>query len=154
MNASTGTVDYDGRMFADKKKFGGLGVINLKIFNRVLLSKWRWKLYSNASDPWCKLINSIHPTSHWRMKHTHKASSLFWKGLEAVQDTFQLLIRYKVSNGTMIFFWEDSWLHTHSLKDLFPQLYIRALTSNSSVAKMLNGPIDNKSFATYTKTAG
>jgi len=40
----------------------------------------------------------------------------------------------KVGNGCKISFWEDKWLRSHSLKDLFPELAGIAVQQNVSVA--------------------
>ena len=105
------------------KQFGGLGVINLKVFSRILLEKWWWKLYTNVSDSWCKLLNTLHPNHQWRLRQVHKSPSAFWEGLEAVQNIFQQLIKYSANNGNRALFWKDCWIYHRPLKDLCPNWY-------------------------------
>ena len=72
------------------KKFGGLGVINLRDFNTSLLLKWR-KLFDDPTRKWVMLVShSYCPlTMWWCGRCINKASSSpSWKGVSTVKDIF------------------------------------------------------------------
>ena len=42
------------------KQLGGLGVINTKLLNTCLLTKWWWRYFREENSPWMQLINKIY----------------------------------------------------------------------------------------------
>ena len=59
------------------KDFGGLGVINTRVFNESILMKWVWRIYNcSEDDPCCRLL---------RQKYLKRKSLLNYKGSKGSQ---------------------------------------------------------------------
>ena len=85
------------------KKFGGLGIINLRDFNKALLLRLWWKLLSELNRKWALLVShSYRPlTGWWSDRCTNgTSSSPFWKGIRSVKDIFfSLASRWRLGVG-------------------------------------------------------
>ena len=65
--------------------FGGLGIIDLKIFNMALLGKWIWRLGTDKGGLWKEILVSKY--GGWRCLREEgksRKSSLCWKDLKKV----------------------------------------------------------------------
>ncbi|GKC45794.1 hypothetical protein Tco_1063516 [Tanacetum coccineum] len=95
---------------------GGLGVGSLKAFNKVLLLKWRWRLFQNPNALWVHVVKAIHgdeasvdlrgcqTNGVWAsivgtINHLHSS------GIVPLNS-----IRFKVGDGSSIRFWNDTWI--------------------------------------------
>jgi len=125
------------------KEQGGLGIQNLEIQNKCLLSKWLFKLL-NENGTWQELIRNKYIKNKTLSQVTKKpGDSHFWMGLMGVKEQFLRLGRFKVSDGSQIRFWEDRWLGGAPLKEVYPSLYNIARRKQSIVAEVLrSGPIN------------
>ncbi|GJU50818.1 RNA-directed DNA polymerase, eukaryota, reverse transcriptase zinc-binding domain protein [Tanacetum coccineum] len=96
---------------------GGLGVGSLKAFNKALLLKWRWRLFQNPNALWVHVVKAIHgdeagvdlrgcqTNGVWAsivgtINHLHSS------GIVPLNS-----IRFKVSDGSSIRFWNDTRGH-------------------------------------------
>ena len=109
---------------------GGLGVINIKLFNVSLLGNWIWKLGNSKGALWKEVLDSKY--GGWRnMKWpiSNKNESFWWRELKAIWsmkqwgEKFDDHIKWEVGNGKGIMFWEDSWVGNFVLKNKFPRLF-------------------------------
>ena len=119
-----------------RKKFGGLGIINLRDFNRAILVKWWWKLFDELGSKWVSLLShSYRSSTGWLSdKNINEGfASLFWKGLRSVKDIFFSGVAMTVNDGRGTRFWVDRWCSKVPLEKLFPQLYARALDPSGTV---------------------
>lgn len=125
---------------------GGLGIPNLEIQNKCLLSKWLFKLL-NEDGLWQELIRNKYlkekPLGCCQKRAT---DSHFWKGLMSIKDTFLGLGSFKIKDGSQTRFWCDTWLGNKPLKDRFPSLFNIVRRKNDSVAKVLSSSPLNISF--------
>ena len=72
-----------------RKEFGGLGIINLRDFNKALLLKWWWKLFDDSKRIWTMLVSqSYRPSSGWWSEQCINRASSFWKGMASIKDIF------------------------------------------------------------------
>jgi len=105
------------------KDQGGLGIMDLEVQNKCLLSKWLYKLI-NEDGVWQQLLrkkylkNKTIDEVKWKPGDSH-----FWLGLMKVKDHFLNLSIFNLYNGTQCRFWEDKWLGNVSHKDQFSSLY-------------------------------
>ena len=105
------------------KDQGGLGVENLELKNKCLLSKWLFKLM-NEQGVWQELIYNKYIKDKTLSQVSAKPTdSPFWKGLMKVKDDFFQRGSMEVGNGLNTRFWEDSWLKDEPLSVQYPSLY-------------------------------
>nr|GEY85933.1 RNA-directed DNA polymerase, eukaryota, reverse transcriptase zinc-binding domain protein [Tanacetum cinerariifolium] len=94
---------------------GGLGVGNLKAFNKDLLLKWRWRLFQNLNTLWVHLVKAIHGEQacvDLRGSQTNGVwasivgtiNRLYSSGIVPLNS-----IRFKVGDGSSIRFGKDTW---------------------------------------------
>ena len=87
------------------KEQGGLGIQNLDLQNKCLLSKWLFKL-CNEEGTWQELIRNKYLKNKTLSQIEKKNGfSQFWNGLLGVKDIFLSLGKFKLDNGTQIRFW-------------------------------------------------
>src|SRR6185503_17897437 len=91
---------------------GGLGIQNLDIQNKCLLSKWLFKLV-NEEGLWQDLLRNKYLKNKILSQVQKKAGdSQFWMGLLTIKDQFFGLGKFHIKDGKQIMFWEDTWLGT------------------------------------------
>lgn len=93
------------------KNWGGLGIMNLKLFNMALLLRWWWKAYHDKDCLWTVTVRLLrrrggnaHQTAVWLV-----GGSFFWKQLQSLKHLFERSIEWKIGSGNSISFWFDSW---------------------------------------------
>ena len=105
------------------KDQGGLGIQNLDIQNKCLLSKWLFKLL-NEDGTWQELLRNKYIKDKTLGSCVKKPTdSHFWKSLMNVKDVFMDFGSFKVLDGSQTRFWIDTWLGNKPLKDRFPSLF-------------------------------
>ena len=105
------------------KDQGGLGIINTQIMNECLLVKWIWKITKGSNDTWYKLLEVKYMSDGNFFSSKCKGTSQFWQGLHKVKHLFKWGAMHKVGDGSLTFFWGDTWLGQLPLKTLFPELF-------------------------------
>lgn len=109
------------------RKDGGLGVKDLLIFNKALLSKWLWRFLTDDNSLWIKVIKSRFGELQWSRGGERKLSGnrartgwwkmivagvtgrdgqWFWDGMEEV-----------LGDGSRANFWDGFWSGEKPLKD-------------------------------------
>ncbi|KAG7950083.1 hypothetical protein I3843_13G094100 [Carya illinoinensis] len=116
---------------------GGLGVRNLRVFNRALLGKWLWRFAREPDSLW-KLVIEKKYGSLWGEWCTREVSGAhgvgLWKHIRRGWEVFNRFVKLQVGTGTMIKFWSDVWCDSRALKDLYPSLFQLASVKDLSVA--------------------
>lgn len=118
------------------KNQGGLGILNSKLMNVALLTKWIWKLSQNASGLWVDLLKAKYFPNGNFFKATQRGST-FWNGIQAVKPAFALGAQFHVQNRKSKRLWLDSWLGSEPLWMEFQSLYELATDTDISVAGAL-----------------
>jgi len=107
---------------------GGLGIINIKLFNVALLGKWIWRMGSSEDGLWKEVLESKY--GGWRslkVSNPYRYGSLWWKDLKKVwaskdwEDKFEDRVKWELGNGKSILFWEDVWVGNIALKGKFSE---------------------------------
>ncbi|EMS49590.1 U-box domain-containing protein 4 [Triticum urartu] len=129
------------------KDQGGLGIENLEVKNICLLSKWLFKLSSEAEATWAQILRNKYPHAKILAQVTVRPSdSPFWKGLMRVKQLFFNKTRFIVGNGANTRFWEDTWLGDNPLALQYPTLYNIVQRREAYVATVLQSTLLNISF--------
>jgi hypothetical protein len=117
---------------------GGLGVEVLDIKNKCLLSKWLFKIL-NEEGVWQELLHNKYLHGKTLSQVTAKPTDTqFWKGLMRVKEDFFSRGSFKIGNGHMARFWEDTWLGDLPLAIQYPSLYNIVRRKNVLVADVLS----------------
>jgi len=130
-------------LICQPKLRGGLGVQNLDIQNKCLMSKWLFKL-CNEDGLWHQLLRNKYIRDKTLGNCSKKPTdSHFWKGLMNVKTEFMRYGRFNLMDGTQIKFWEDTWLGNQPLGVRFPALFNIVRRKHDSVATVLSSiPLD------------
>ena len=130
-------------MVCKPREFGGLGIIDPKLFNLALLGKWIWRLGSAEGGLWKEVLISKY--GGWRsLGENGKGSScsLWWKDLKEVWSpkgwgrSFEDGFKRKVGDGKKILFWKDRWLNGETLKNAFPRLFSISSSKDAKLSKL------------------
>ena len=116
---------------------GGLGIRNVRKFNKALLGKWLWR-YAHEEDAWWRSVlvakyGSIQ--GGWRSRAITESHGVgLWKFICMGWRNFKWHFRFDPGVGSKISFWEDIWCGESSLKDRFPGLFSIARFKEASIA--------------------
>lgn len=125
-----------GKWFANKRKKGGLGVINLEMQNQALLMKNLDKFFNKKDIPWVHLVWEKHYTNG-RLPSAVKKGSFWWRDTLKLLQKFKEMALIQVKDGQSCLFWKDKWL-IKILEQQFPQLYSFAKNKAITVSRALN----------------
>ncbi|WCJ37950.1 Retrovirus-related Pol polyprotein from type-1 retrotransposable element R2 [Euphorbia peplus] len=107
------------------KKEGGLGILDLKSWNKAAIGKHIWDIISEKSSLWAKWIiaNKLKKLSFWGITKPLEAS-WSWRKLVQLRECFRGKFSYSLGDGTSFRFWTDPWMSGSSLIDKFPSIDI------------------------------
>lgn len=107
------------------RNMGGRGILNIQTFNKALLAKWWWKIYTGHQGCWSKIIHLNYlirgPRNQWGMVPQNK--SFFWAGITLIIPSFKICTSKSVRNGATTLFWYHNCLEGRAPKDLWPKLF-------------------------------
>lgn len=93
------------------KELGGLNFRDLELFNKALLAKQVWRLFTNPSLLVSKVIQGRYAHRLSLLNAPIKANcSVFWRGFVWVRDLLISGIRKRIGNGHSTFFLKDLWI--------------------------------------------
>jgi hypothetical protein len=102
-----------------QKDNGALGVIDIRVMNISLLTKWRWRLLDGEKALWKSvLIKKYGDKVECIIEGTNlvwpRHSSLWWKEVVKLgdfggNDWFNMVVKRKIGNGMTTSFWNDRW---------------------------------------------
>ncbi|KAH0751395.1 hypothetical protein KY285_004543 [Solanum tuberosum] len=120
------------------KKSGGLGIKNLGLQNRCLLSKWLWRFGKEGQALWKDVIVSKYgQTDSWTSNTVTSTYGVsVWRSIRNLWPKLARNICYKVGEGTRILFWKDKWIGQNSLMEDFADLYSLCDNPEASIAEM------------------
>ena len=105
---------------------GGLGICNLRLFNRALLGKWLWRFGNEREALWRQVILSKYGSllGVWTSGTILGPYGVgLWKNIWKDWVRFSRFLRFEVGDGTQIKFWTDIWCGTGLLKEAYLELY-------------------------------
>ena len=116
----------------------GLGIENLEVKNRCLLSKWLYKLSVESEATWAQILRNKYLHSKTLSQVTVRPTdSPFWKGLMRVKSVFFNRTKFIIGDGNNTRFWEDTWLGETPLALQYPSLYNIVQRRDALVATVL-----------------
>ena len=122
------------------KDKGGMGILNLSIQNRALLSKHLSKFYNKVDNPWVSLIWNTYYDGV--VPHgTVLCGSYWWKDILKLNKAFRLYSEVTINMGDSVLFWFDAWVFLGSsipLRERFPRLFSFVIDDKVSVREVIN----------------
>lgn len=106
-------------MLCKPKKMGGMGILDLRIFNKAILSKWYWQWQAKEEKMWKSLFLSIYCTQGTHGVHQ---SYFFRIQLKYVIGFCDCFIQRIVGQGNTIQLWDHDWgmgILKHNLSVLY-----------------------------------
>ena len=123
------------------KENEGLGIGNLEKRNKTLLMKWLWRFPRERQSLWYKVIRSkfgIHP-NRWDSKVVERGSfRSLWKVISSVYRDFHQMVSFKIGQGNLVRFWEDSWVGESTFKEQFPSLFKISSFKSRSISNFVD----------------
>nr|XP_016498719.1 PREDICTED: uncharacterized protein LOC107817408 [Nicotiana tabacum] len=108
------------------KKWGGLGVKDLRVFNRVLWGKWRWRFRVEEHALWREVIVEKYDSmgGGWRTKAIITPFGCgMWRSITKNWEAFSGNITYRVGDGRKINFWNHRWCGEDTLRVSFTHVF-------------------------------
>ena len=105
---------------------GGLGIRNLRMFNKALLGKWLWRFGNEREALWRQVIVAKYGISHggWTSGEIGGPNGVsLWKNIRKEWATFSCSLSYEIGDGSTVGFWTDRWCGSCSLKEAYPELF-------------------------------
>jgi hypothetical protein len=135
---------------------GGLGVKNLTLFNKALLSLWKWRFLTDDAAVWSELLRfrcGHLPTQLWAGTALSTAAkySIWWKDIVSLdragnENWFVSHIACRVGNGNNTGFWRFKWYGDQPLCALFPDLFAKETSKEALIVERLQGNGSNRNW--------
>lgn len=93
-------------MLCRPKKIGGLGILDIKVFNQAILSKWYWQWHSKQEKMWKRLFRVLYCMQGGQGVYQ---SFLFKTHLKHVIKFCDCFIQKIQGQGDSISLWEHDW---------------------------------------------
>jgi hypothetical protein len=119
------------RIVTTNKRYGGLGIRDIKLMNYALITKWMW-LWMKSDKWWKEGTQALDETyTPWEDRN----ASRFWKNIAKIKEAFICSILYKVGNGKCIIFWQDCWMD-EPLQRKFPDLFANVIKKDCTIQEL------------------
>lgn len=108
------------------RNIGGWGILNISEFNKALLEKWWWKIYSGQNGCWSKIIhfNYLNRGPPGPLFHTPpKNKSFFWASIILILPSFRFCTLNILKSNDSTLFWYDNLLEGRAPKGLWLDLF-------------------------------
>lgn len=131
------------------RKMGGLGIRNLKLTNKALLSKWTWRYFKEKQLLWRRIIQEKMraKSEHLWVKDSNKPQGRgIWKGIQKQKILVEDMSVTQVKKGDAVLFWWEKWLGNQALKHKFPNIYKISTQKNASILEVIVNAAWNLKF--------
>ena len=119
------------------KEKGRLGVRDLSLVNKALLGKWIWRFTVEDNSFWKDVISIKYLVEEggWYTKTTRGNFGLGpLKDISKEIGLMKLNFVFAIGDGSRVRFWEDTWCGESPICDIFPNLYMVAVSKGVTVA--------------------
>lgn len=120
----------------------GVGIMDLRVFNIILILKWWQKILRHPKGQLQRvLFEKYDPrTRTWREKSRNSSITMpFWKGLQIVKWIFWFKVVFMVGKGDWVTFWKDRWCSSSLFRTLFPKVFTLAFDKECTVNNFIVG---------------
>jgi len=120
------------------KKWGGLGIKNLKIQSTALMMKWLWKFTKENHLLWGRVIKAKYEQEDsWMTKEVNTPYGVsLWRSIRSLWSELKTQSRIKVANGNKTRFWKDNWHKVGIMELVFPDIFNLLLHQQKTIAEM------------------
>lgn len=130
----------DWEVVCQPKNIGGLGVLDMKVFNQALLLKWMWMWAKHDHKMWKPLMEA---TSI--IQNGVPVSLLFAQIRDEIMAFFNASVQFIPGNGHGISFWNHNWGFGIP-KHILPDIYSYAVDTDISLRAMATAGSFNGKF--------
>ncbi|CAL1404024.1 unnamed protein product [Linum trigynum] len=120
------------------KRFGGLGIADLRIRNQSLLCKWWWRFARERDAWWRELISFKFPnaSSDWMSgARSGPCGSSIWAHILKTKKLFWKFAYVEAGAGSGVSLWQDVWIKGRLLREEFPRVFAAAELPNCRVSE-------------------
>lgn len=116
------------------KNEGGLGIIDIKLWNKAAIAKHIWAISTKKDSLWVKWIHMYHlkHKSFWQVLKSPN-DEWCWRKLLKIRDLFKAYFKVQLGNGKNTSFWYDNWLPIGPLSDYITDVDIDFLGINKNI---------------------
>lgn len=125
-----------------QKKAGGLGVLDLRVQNKALLTKILFKFFNRADTPWVNLIWNTYYANDDLPSYPTKVGSFWSRDCCSILENFKQMTVCKAGTGETIALWYDKWADD-TLVTTMPHLHSYAKNKQTTLAQATNLDEDN-----------
>lgn len=113
---------------------GGWGILDLGIFNQVLLGKWYWKFMNEQTWSGADVVQFNYGVSRWNLYPRYSGRiSFFWKGVLNCLPALRNCVNHGINSGMETLFWKDNWLNRRAPMFIWQEEFSRTLHPNGSI---------------------
>ena len=136
--------------------FGSLG---LGVFSQG--KRWPWSEESDTAKPMPNSKANTPAASPWGLVLGALGSAAaerglwgaHWTSLQKLLPVYRAITTVEVHSGNSTSFWDDCWVQENPLSEMFPALYIHAITQDAAVSDVLRDGLDHHLRPRRTRTA-
>ncbi|RVW77264.1 putative ribonuclease H protein [Vitis vinifera] len=137
-----------------EKRKGGLGVRNLALMNRALLSKWNWHYANEREAFWKQVISDKYGVEEgdwctWAV--SGRCGVGLWKAIRNEWLFLNSRLAYQVGSGRRVKFWKDKWCGDEPLCESFPSLFSISLSKDAWVSDVWNPDSDGEGWTLFSQ---
>ncbi|RVW63723.1 putative ribonuclease H protein [Vitis vinifera] len=117
-----------------EKRKGGLGVRNLALMNKTLLSKWNWCFAIEGEAFWKQVISHKYGEEEggWCTRVISGSYGVgLWKAIRMEWFCLNNRLTFQVGCGRRVRFWKDKWCGDEPLCESFPSLFAISLDKDA-----------------------
>jgi hypothetical protein len=122
------------------KAQGGLGVMNTKLMNLALMTKWIWRMLTEDDSKllWLQLLKAKYPVDQF-FSSTAVGGSPFWHSLHKLKAVFKQGARFFPGSNSDVRFWTDHWTGEEALSVRYPRLFQICADPEISIERAYEG---------------